>query len=385
MNNYQNDLYNELITLAQSNEAFYFSDFELDDKFYRIFLYRLASYTDFCELSAFESRGTMFEMKTGDEYSHAKELVSLPFEKFFNFRENDFTMNPDWGSAISVQDKRDGSLISTYMHNEKLRLKSKGSISSPQCLDAMEWLDRKENDHFRADLTALTRKGYTVIMEWTAPYNRIVLGYENPNLTVLAVRLNCDGSYVDILDLQSFPAIQVRWVEDYMDYVEKEYTTVEEFVESIANRENIEGFVIVLESGQRIKIKANWYLTRHRMKDSVNCPRRLFEAVIDEASDDLRTLFVDDPAVLKQIGDMEKFADGIYNHSVDSVERFYERNKHFDRKSYAILGQKELIRADFGLAMMKYVGKELNYKESIKKRWRELGLKNKVLLEEGEE
>jgi hypothetical protein len=56
-----------------------------------------------------------------------------------------------------------------------------------------------------------------------------------------------------------------------------------------------------------------------------------------------------------------------------------------DRKEYAILGQKELIRPYFGLAMMKYSGKEPNYKESIKKRWRDLGLKDEVQLEEGEE
>jgi T4 RnlA family RNA ligase len=390
VNNYQNNLYNELITLVQSNEAFYYSDFEQDGVFYRIFLYRLASYTDFLAPSALESRGVMFEMETGEEYSAAKRLVSLPFEKFFNYQENPFTADIDWGEAVSVQDKRDGSLMSTYKHFSDpeyplLMLKSKGSISSPQCLDAMQWLYRPENEEFYSELEDAADWGYTVIMEWTAPDNRIVLGYDKPGLTVLAIRRNEDGSYKDKEDFRSMRMMQKYWVDDYFDYVEKAYGTVEEFVESIPDRQHIEGYVITLADGMRVKMKTMWYLTRHRMKDGINSPRRLFEAVLEEATDDMRTLFFDDPVAMKMIADMEVFGEGLYNHLVDQVERFYERNKDMTRKDYAILGQKELTRPEFGLAMMKYVGKQPDYKESLKKRWRDLGLKEEVQLEEGEE
>lgn len=61
---------------------------------------------------------------------------------------------------------------------------------------------------------------------------------------------------------------------------------------------------------------------------------------------------------------------------VDVVERFYEANKHLDRKDYAILGQNELDRMYFGLAMNKYSGKEFSYKDFLKKKWKDLGLKD---------
>jgi T4 RnlA family RNA ligase len=353
-------------------------------------LHRLASYTDFLEPNALEGRGVMFEMDNEGKDALPIRLASLPFSKFFNHNENPFTMDPDWSSVVAVEDKMDGSLMSTYLHfpsalEGTVMLKSKGSTQSPQCQDAVAWLSLEENEDFREDLLNAVHNRWTVIMEWTSPNNRIVLGYDKPGLTVLAVRANYNGEYITRDEFVNWNEMQERWVADYMPYVEKEYGDVENFVDSIIDKENIEGYVLTLESGQRIKLKTQWYLTRHRTKDSVNCPRRLFEAVLDEATDDLRTLFFDDPTALKMINDMEKFAEGLYNHLVDQVERFYERNKHMERKEYAILGQKELTRPEFGLAMMKYTGKSVDYKASLKKRWRDLGLKDEVQLEEGEE
>ena len=64
LNPYQYNLYDELMAL-QSNEAFYFVDQSVGDCDYRIFLYRLASYTEFCLPGALESRGITFLMKDG--------------------------------------------------------------------------------------------------------------------------------------------------------------------------------------------------------------------------------------------------------------------------------------------------------------------------------
>ena len=62
MNEYQTNLFNELMTLVEGNEAFFFHDWEVEDTIFRNFSYRLASYTDFLEPSALECRGHMFEV-----------------------------------------------------------------------------------------------------------------------------------------------------------------------------------------------------------------------------------------------------------------------------------------------------------------------------------
>lgn len=368
MNTYQTKLYADLMTLVESNEAFYYGDRELDDQVYRLFNYRLASYTDFLLPGAIECRGIMFNITDG------VELVSMPMEKFFNLYENPSTMDLDLTTVVDVELKADGSLISTYLHKNELRLKTKGSIESDQCVAAMKYLEQDVHADFKTALGVLAELGYTVNMEWCAPDNRIVLGYMEPVLTVLNVRRQHDGEYVDIFKPSAagnptFDSVRAAYIEKL------EVSDPVEFAKSIPDMEGVEGYVIRLASGQRVKVKTLWYLVQHRAKDSINVPRRLFEAVLAEATDDLRTLFHDDELVMHRIEEMELFVEGKYNHLVDTVERFYERNKHMERKEFAILGQSELEKMHFGLAMSKYTGKDVNYKEFMAKKWKEYGLK----------
>lgn len=382
MNEYQHKLYNDLMALVKSNEAFYFQDFKLDDGIYepknttyRIFNYRLASYTDFQLPGALECRGVMFEVD-GDV---AVRLSSLPMEKFFNLNENPMTMNLDLSKVVTIEEKADGSLMSTYMHDGKLRLKSKGSLFSDQALAAMKWLDKQSDLSFV--LKQATTSGLTVNLEWCSPEHRVVLGYMEPTLKVLNVRNNADGSYIELKGGPDSRAYD-RWL---VNRVESNDPIT--FVTSIPAMQDVEGFVLVMDNGQRVKIKTEWYLSLHHAKDSVNNPRRLFEAILDEGIDDLRSLFYSDAVAMQMIDEMQVKVDHVYNGMVKIVESFYEENKHLDRKSYAIKGQQEESLKNgalsyFGLAMNKYVGKTVNYKEFLKSKWRDLGLKDTSLEDE---
>lgn len=384
MNEFQTQLYSDLMELVEQSEAFYYKDFYLDNKIYRIFNYRLCSYTEFLMAGGMECRGTTFEVSDDTRGALALRLASLPFEKFFNLYENPMTMDLDLSTVVEIADKADGSLITTFTHpaswfedNEgdcDLFVKSKGSLESDQAKDALRFLHRTDNIRFYRELIGAERLGYTVIMEYVAPHNRIVLGYENEELRVLGVRSREDGSYVyyDEIDSDVFPEIAKRWTKLFD--VENPKT----FIDSIPDmKDDIEGFVVRMEDGQRVKIKTLKYLALHHTKDSINSPRRLFEAVLEEATDDMRTLFHDDKLAIKMIEEMEEFVDHHYNHMVDTVERFFERNRNLDRKEYAILGQQSLDRSFFGLAMTKYLGKSVDYKSHMKKNWKSYGLRDR--------
>lgn len=360
------------MTLIEKSDAFYYNDWCLDGIWYRNANYRLANYTDFCEPDALECRGIMFEVT--EEGCNAKpiRLASLPFEKFFNIQENPKTTELDLSTIVEIADKADGSLITTFMHNGELRLKTKGSLASEQAVTSMKLLKKDENLAFREELIKAEQLGCTVICEFCAPENRIVLSYETPHLKVLGVRNRGDGSYVNFndIDAEHFPETLKRWTK---------IITVDDpeaYINSIDDMQGVEGVVFKLSSGQRIKKKCSWYLALHHTKDSINCPRRLYEAVLEEATDDMRSLFHDDPLAIKMISEMEEFVEVRYNHLVDTVERYYERNKGMERKDYAILGQKELNKLEFGLAMQKYTGNDFSYKEVMKKRWKSFGLKD---------
>lgn len=400
MNTYQTDLYNKLMHLVETNEAFYYVDQNIIDglaestkSVYRIFLYRLASYTDFQLPGALECRGITFEITEEGDNAQPIRLAAMPMEKFFNLYENPFTTNLDLSGIESVMLKADGSLISSLLHNNRVWLKSKGSLWSDQATAANAWLYQHEK--FLHEVHVLATHGYTVNFEWTAPDNRIVIGYQEPRLTVLNIRNNVDGSYV------RYPErVSEDFVEIHKHWISLEHpTNINEFVNQIPSMQGIEGYVVCISSGnnhakiqyedgsccvpiQHVKIKTEWYLTQHRAKDSIDSPRRLYEAVLEESTDDLKSLFHDNPYVISKIEEMELKVDALYNHLVATVENFYNANKHLDRKDYAILGQEKLTRREFGLAMSKYTGKEVNYKEFMKKSWKDFGIKDIEKVEE---
>lgn len=286
--------------------------------------------------------------------------------------------------VVEVDIKADGSLISTFWHvgqnfENGMRLKTKGSLLSDQALAAMAFLEREENHKFRDELAAWTANGFTVNLEWCAPDNRVVIGYLEPALTVLNIRENASGTYYNHwteLDAKMYPEMTSRWIQrvDVADPVA--------FAEGIKDMTNVEGYVLKFKSGLWVKAKTLWYLTQHRAKDSINSDRRLYEAVLSEATDDLRSLFYDDQLVIQRIAMMEKFVDHHYNHLVDTVERFYERNKNMDRKEYAILGQKELDMLYFGLAMNRYSKKPVDYKAFMMRKYKEFGVKDDPIIKD---
>lgn len=357
------NLYNNLMELVNSNEAFYHQDFPSDGHTYRIFNYRLASYTDFLQTSAMECRGAMFRL--GQDGNAA--LVALPMEKFFNLNENPMSMNLDLTDIDEILVKADGSLMSTYIHDGKLKVKSKGSISSEQAIAAMEWLE--DQPAFARDLYSATVSGYTVNLEWCSPIHRIVLGYATPHLKVLNARSRIDGEYMDyhalLMNFGSSNVIERIIPQDPVA-----------FVASIpAMLDDIEGYVVQMKSGQRVKIKTEKYLSLHHAKDSVNNPRRLYEAILDEGIDDLRSLFFTDEVAMTMIDEMQVRVDHLYNSMVKTVEGFYEENKHLSRKDYAIKGKAE-TDPYFGLAMTRYLEKPVDYKAFMKSKYKELGIRD---------
>jgi T4 RnlA family RNA ligase len=373
MNNRQVELFNNLVNLTKNNEAFYHQEFTSNGHIYWIFNYRLASYTDFLAPDAIECRGHMFEVDASGELI---ELKTWCQEKFFNAYENPFVMDLDFTTVDAIYDKLDGSLMSTYIEDGVLKLKSKGSISSEQALAAMEWL--KDQPLFYENLRQSTLNGWTINLEFMSPNYRIVLGYMNTHCKVLNARNREDGSFVEYDLLQStFGAHNVvsRVIVD----------DTKTFVDNIPGmQDDIEGYVVWLSDGRVVKIKLTKYLSLHHAKDSVNNPRRLFECILDEGVDDLRGMFYTDAVAMMTIDQMQVKVDHMFNSMVNEVETFYEMNKHLDRKDYAVKGQAEVSPMYFSRVMNLYLGKSPDYKQFMKSKWKELGFKDMKIEETGE-
>ena len=361
-------LHENLMALCQdtdpdSDAAFYFVDKELDGTKFRTFNYRLAKYTDFTKPNALNCRGTTFCLPEGK----APILSSLPFAKFFNLDENPFTMNLKHSQIMEVAEKRDGSLISTYQYGDKYGLKSKTSLDSEHAKLAWEVYTSEEYRGLKEEVGDLvfTGKGYTVNFELTTPNPRlkVVIGYPKTELKIIGVRRHKDGALLsrDHFDHRGFPELNRYWVETRVLEGDKSA-----FVEAISGLTDIEGFVLKYPD-QLVKVKTDWYRSLHMAKESIDIPSRLFDCIVDESIDDLRVLFKDDPFQLAKIQALEDKVVPMYNAFVKQVDCFVEENKELERKDFAIKGQEILPKYLFSLAMMKYLGKPIDFKGWAKK------------------
>lgn len=397
MNDFQKTLYANLMALCSpEQEAFYFvdqkclhtdKDWNQGDVLFRIFLYRLASYTEFQKPGALECRGHTFRI---DREGNPLEFVSMPMQKFFNLDENPFVMGLDLSEVDRIADKLDGSLISSVKVFDDVILKSKGSLNSTQAQDATKLLYTPEYAPLLDAVTRMAKVGYTVNMEYMAPDNRIVIGYAKPTLKILNVRDNYSGQYVDDETVAAYDKLDEKFFAASHPIPADPHSWAYSVAEML---DDIEGFVVKLKSGVWFKLKTDKYKALHHTKDSITVPRRLFETCVRGGADDLRSMFSTDPLAVSQIDEMMEKVSKIYNHIHMTVHGFY--NLHKDaygetdnpRKYYAIAAQKDAEiqkMGIFGLVMNLYLGKEAEVEEFMVKNYKAYGIKDEAPAEVAE-
>jgi len=359
---YEDTLYKELKHLTETTDAFYSVETSYESTNYVIFNYRLASYTDFLKPSALESRGIMFRVSVDGVY-----LVSYPPQKFFNLHENPFTEGIDLTAVDTIMEKMDGSLISSYYHCNGIKLKSKGALQSFQAVEANKLLESTP-DLFElvSDITSQYR--CTINFEWTAPENRIVVPYTDSELTILNVRLHNGGQYAkkDSLVKEFGDVVEKYWVN--LESTDCEETFVKAIPDMNGNKADpvIEGFVVSFSNGDLVKIKTDRYCRLHHSKDEINSDKKLFEIVLYEQSDDLKSFFYYDELAIKRITAMEEFVSSAYNIYVKNVEMFYgEHRIHKTKKEYVEIAKRMLTSLEFSTAMKLYDRKDVDYKEMM--------------------
>lgn len=371
-------IFNDLMALTAKNEAFMWKDFtSVGGGIFRIFSYRLASYSDFLEPNALECRGSMFRV---DEEGNYLACASRTPQKFFNAYENPFTMfdRSTLSTEISVvMDKLDGSIISTFMDVDfQIRTKSHASLNSDHAINSTAMIHADKE--LLNEIHFVEATGYTVNLEYTSPEFRIVLPYQEDGLTVLNLRNRNSGELIVGEDLKQIsPLLYERSV--FAKYGEVDSTfpmkeTLFESIEACRSMQDIEGYVLILKDGRMCKIKTDWYCALHFTKDGINVDSRLYETVVQGASDDLKQMFSTDVYAMKKIEKMEQLVFSCYNALVTESEAFYNQNKHLERKEYALQVQKVLPNelGKPGIAFSLYQQRPVDYKVVMLKYMKEV-------------
>jgi len=171
-------------------------------------------------------------------------IARRAFHKFFNLGEVGETMPDklDIKTPHIVLEKLDGSMVAPFisqLDGQVYWASMRGSWDYHQRLTSLF-----AGTDYEALVRAADKEGLTVIMEFCAPDNRIVIEYDAPNMTVLAIRHRESGAYLPRSDVESWgQKMNVPVVKPY----EVKYESLDELTAHIRSIEGMEGVVLCFE------------------------------------------------------------------------------------------------------------------------------------------
>ena len=205
-------------------------------------------------------------------------VIARPLHKFFNVGERPETQPDaiDWSRPHVITEKLDGSMVHPAIVQDDIRMMTRMGIT-----DVARAAERSRDEAFLDAMWDVLQVGITPIFEWTSPGNRIVVGYDEDRFTLLAARDTLTGTYVPRSELpgMGYPVPRVLATDAYGDWA-----GLARYCEGL---EDAEGFVVWFADGQAVKVKAPWYVTRHRALDGLRWEHDVTRMVLEGAIDDV--------------------------------------------------------------------------------------------------
>jgi RNA ligase len=205
------------------------------------------------------SRGITFDLTTG-------ELVSFPYEKFFNVGEyidgeiSNISKKMTSQSFIASE-KMDGILIHAFYdkYNDKIRFGTRSQLDPDKkgFIDTSEKLMKKTGKY--NEFKNFLKNGKSVMLELIDPKFRVVVGYGNKSALFLhGIR---DLKNLEVENFKTTQKLAADFNLSYPSY--KEFSSFEELMDFKKNfKEDLEGFVVRFEDGSMIKFKTDSYFNK---------------------------------------------------------------------------------------------------------------------------
>ena len=221
-----------------------------------------AQYTGSWTTETLTCRGLIISRSPYDENAR---VLARPFAKFANASEHH--ENSPFGALptqrpFEVYEKLDGSLAIGYNTGDGLRFATRGSFVSEQAEAATRlWRER----YGELEVPA----GVTVLFEYVAPWNRIVVNYDEENLILLGGITIATGADVDLTGW-NFPGPRAKRFDGLQQFNE-----VVRYLEE-HDTATAEGFVVRFvpehptAPSLRVKVKFAEYLRLHKVVSGVS-------------------------------------------------------------------------------------------------------------------
>ena len=232
-----------------------------------------------------ECRGVIINVKD-------MSVVCRPFDKFFNASQ------PQAATLIGkirAEEKVDGSIMKMYFYQGEWRLATNGMIDAADATLQMSSDDvATYQDLFNVAFAKYVSgdkmaeldewKDYTLIFELVSPINRIVVAYPETDLKLLGIRHNATGKEIVPRDTSLARIFKTPNLYD-IDTLEQAL----EIAKTLGGNE--EGFILVDEYFNRVKVKGTEYLALHKMRSNSYSLKGFLEVVLNDSQDDLVAYF----------------------------------------------------------------------------------------------
>lgn len=269
-----------------------------------------------------ECRGITFD-KNG-------KLIRRPYHKFFNLNEREETLSKNISSillqdSISL-DKIDGSMVApAFIHGEIVMMTKMGNTDVAK--NCEQFLSRNENVHYYRFMRDWLKEGFTPIFEWISPENRIVIDYQREALILCAMRDMHSGVYLSYEKMKEL-------AERYNIEIVSLRTTLPS--------SNVEGIVYRFGPGHMVKVKTEWYVNLHKMKEQFLFERNVVSSILEEKIDDMK------PFVLEsERQKLENYENELENQLIFLADQLCENHKKArefgSRKEFGLARKNEKV------------------------------------------
>jgi len=202
------------------------------------------------------------------------KIISFSYRRFYNHDES-CAANINWSSA-RLYDKLDGSLMTLYHYKDNWHVASSGLPDASGEVNGfgMTFADLfwKVWNELNYKLPNDTTKCY--MMEMMTPHNRIVVRHKENNIVLHGVR--------DLLTLNELNPVVIGHLNSWNTIKVLPLKTLDEIVSAAEILDPInegEGYVVVDQNYNRIKVKSSNYILYSKAKDSLSTRDILKKAV----------------------------------------------------------------------------------------------------------
>jgi T4 RnlA family RNA ligase len=246
------------------------------------------------------------------------QLVSRAFDRFFNYGEGESTEG-DSGRMLACE-KLDGSLVTLFYYNDEWLYRTKSMIMPTLEINGLTatWKEVIEEAFDWDNMpTGMLNKSHSYIFEVTSPENRVVVRYKERAATLLSIRNNDTGEYLDRGYADIF-ALHLAVNRPKM-YVFQTFEDVFKAVKELPNLE--EGYVMYLNNEPYKKLKNPAYVAAHHLRGEGLNPKRLMDLLIMNEVDEYLSVFPEDKAIFEPytiaFNDVFVYASFVYNTNRD--------------------------------------------------------------------